>query len=263
MSDEVEQASQRQKQFIYDLGVENIPQTLDRVTASRWIEELSRYREMVERKEDVGGNKFRMDLFTDPPGGGAPAPAPEPKAKERPKVATTTARTIPPGETSRALAAEAEETPGLVPASQMATALLITPEVDIHKAEVVWKAFREFREFILKDPACADDIEGSREMNRTGATRLAIPFGLSIEERSIDEKWFDDGDCRFIVRIRVSKGQRFVDGIGSSRLSEIPEKTKKGGAVPLAQREHFAMTRAWTRGAKRALADILGGSEAE
>ncbi|MGI0130641.1 MAG: hypothetical protein ACREEC_10910, partial [Thermoplasmata archaeon] len=152
--------------------------------------------------------------------------------------------------------------PEFVPALVMATALLVRPEVDIEAAKVVWQAYDQLKKFLLADPACYDEIEGSREMNRTGATRLAIPFGLSIEERGVDEKEFEE-DARFIVRIRVSKGGRYVDGIGSSRLSEIPATTKNGKPVPLAQREHFALTRAWTRGAKRALADMLGGTEAE
>ena len=100
-------------------------------------------------------------------------------------------------------------------------------------------------------------------MNRTGATRLAVPFGLSIEERGIEEgrvELADEAawDYRFRVRVRVSKGGRFVDGIGSCRLSEISEK-----AGDLSRREHFALTKAWTRATKRAIADILGGTEAE
>lgn len=182
-----------------------------------------------------------------------------------------------PADTSRALAPETGESPEFVPASEMASALLVTPVVSIEQAKQVWESFKAFKAFILQDEACYDDIEGSREMNRTGATRLAIPFGLSIEERSVDEKTFasDKGksDTRFIVRVRVSKGQRFVDGVGSARLSEIPEFTRekrlKDGRVipvkevPLGQREHFAYTRAFTRADKRAIADLLGGTEAE
>ena len=100
-------------------------------------------------------------------------------------------------------------------------------------------------------------------MNRTGATRLAVPFGLSIEEREVAEgpvRLDDSGDMdyRFRVKVRVSKGARFVDGIGSCRLSEIAEK-----AGDLSRREHFAMTKAWTRATKRAIADLLGGTEAD
>jgi hypothetical protein len=45
---------------------------------------------------------------------------------------------------------------------------------------------------------------------------------------------------------------------GSCRLSEINEK-----AGNLFRREHYALTKAWTRATKRAIADILGGTEAE
>jgi hypothetical protein len=142
-------------------------------------------------------------------------------------------------------------------------ALVVSPIIGIEQAKRIWNTFLEFRDAILRDPACYDQIEGSREMNRTGATRLAVPFGLSIEERGIEEgrvELADDAtwDYRFRVRVRVCKGARFVDGIGSCRLSEISEK-----AGDLSRREHFALTKAWTRATKRAIADILGGTEAE
>ncbi len=141
--------------------------------------------------------------------------------------------------------------------------LVVSPVIGLEDAKRIWNTFLEFRDTILRDPACYDEIEGVREMNRTGATRLAVPFGLSIENRGIDEgrvELADEGtwDYRFRVRVRVSKGGRFVDGIGSCRLSEISEK-----AGNLSRREHFALTKAWTRAAKRAIADILGGNEAE
>lgn len=142
-------------------------------------------------------------------------------------------------------------------------ALVVRPEIGIGEAKTVWNSFLELRDVILSDPACFDEIEGHREMNRTGATRLALPFGLSIEDRGVEEgrvELADSGefDYRYRVRVRVSKGARFVDGIGSYRLSEISEK-----AGDLSRREHFALTKAWTRAAKRAIADILGGTEAD
>lgn len=143
------------------------------------------------------------------------------------------------------------------------TDLVVSPVIGLDQAKRIWNTFLEFRDAILRDPACYDQIEGSREMNRTGATRLAVPFGLSIEERGIEEgrvELADEAtwDYRFRVRVRVSKGARFVDGIGSCRLSEISEK-----AGDLSRREHFALTKAWTRATKRAIADILGGTDAE
>ncbi|HZY69984.1 MAG TPA: hypothetical protein VFF67_03275 [Thermoplasmata archaeon] len=140
--------------------------------------------------------------------------------------------------------------------------LVVAPVVSLERGKQLWAAQQEFKRFILADPACADDIDGSRELNRTGATRLAIAFGLSIEERAIEEGRVEladvnDFDWRYRVRVRVSKGNRFVDGIGSCRISEIP------GTMDPSKREHFALTRAWTRGTKRAIADMLGGTEAE
>ena len=154
---------------------------------------------------------------------------------------------------------EAEETTALATTAD----LIVAPVIGIDQAKRIWNTFLEFRDAILRDPACYDQIEGAREMNRTGATRLAVPFGLSIEERGIEEgrvELADEAtwDYRFRVRVRVSKGARFVDGIGSCRLSEISEK-----AGDFSRREHFALTKAWTRATKRAIADILGGTEAE
>ena len=141
--------------------------------------------------------------------------------------------------------------------------LVIRSEIGIDEAKAVWNAFLELRDTILSDPTCYDEIDGHKEMNRTGATRLALPFGLCIEDRGVEEarvELADSGefDYRYRVRVRASKGARFVDGIGSCRLSEISEK-----AGDLSRREHFAMTKAWTRAAKRAIADILGGTEAD
>jgi hypothetical protein len=146
--------------------------------------------------------------------------------------------------------------------------LVVRPELELDKARDLWNQFDSFRNSILAHPSCADDIGGTREMNRTGATRLALVFGLSIEERDVagERVQLDDSgnfDYRFIVRLRVGKGGRWVDGIGSCRISEIEEKTKRGDIVPLSQREHFALTKAWTRASKRAIADLLGGTEAD
>jgi hypothetical protein len=164
-------------------------------------------------------------------------------------------------------------------AAPPASSLVVRPELSIQQSVEVWNAYLRFRDAILNDPQCFDVIEGSKEMNRTGATRLAVPFGLSIEEREFEEGGVQDAatnewDYRFRVRVRVSKGARFVDGIGSCRLSEIPARSKDRGEpgtpdfrpgkeVPIGQREHFAMAKAWTRAAKRAIADILGGTEAD
>lgn len=145
----------------------------------------------------------------------------------------------------------------------VAGALLVRSEASIEESKQIWNSFLELRDLILSDPACYDEIDGHKEMNRTGAMRLALPFGLSITEVGIEEGRVEladsgDFDYRYRVRIRVSKGARFVDGIGSCRLSEISEK-----AGDLSRREHFALTKAWTRATKRAIADMLGGTESD
>lgn len=160
------------------------------------------------------------------------------------------------GGQSLALAPTANEAPLASPS------LVVSAEINLEQARKLWNNYLEFRDTILSDKACYDEIDGHKEMNRTGATRLAVPFGLSIEERAIEEgpvQDLSDGtyDYRFRVRVRVSKGARFADGIGSCRISEIPGKLDAG------KKEHFALSKAWTRATKRAIADILGGTEAD
>lgn len=146
-------------------------------------------------------------------------------------------------------------------------ALVVAPELSLDQAKRVWVEFLDLRDVILGDPNCVDDIEGARVMNRTGATRLGLAFGLSIRQVAMNEGRVQvgeaDWDYRYIVTVEVSKGTRKVEGIGSCRLSEISASTHKGKPVPEGQREHFALTRAWTRAAKRAIADILGGTDAD
>ncbi len=138
--------------------------------------------------------------------------------------------------------------------------LVVRAEVGIEDAKRIWNAFLELRDLILGDPSCYDEIDGHKEINRQGATRLALPFSLSIEDRGLEEGRVEiadsDGwDYRYRAHVRVSKGSRFVDGIGSCRLSEISEK-----AGDLSRREHFAMTKAVTRAMKRGVSDMLGGT---
>lgn len=137
---------------------------------------------------------------------------------------------------------------------------LVQAEVDAEGAKKIWQSALNLIHAVVQDEGAYDTIGDKREINRTGASRLALAFGLSIEERSIDEQIprDDKTDVRYRVRVRVGKGSRFVDGIGSCRLSEIE---KSVGDV--SRREHFALTRAWTRATKRAIADILGGNEAD
>jgi hypothetical protein len=239
-------ASATQLRYIRDLGASEIPEGITRKQASAWITALKSAALKPPHDRDPA-------LLTGPPGWT--------------DVQATTA--------SKALAPGAHESPEFISGTAAISPFLVRPEVGIEEAKKVWEAFKEFKTYLLSDKECYDEIEGSKEMNRTGATRLAIPFGLSIEERSIEETQFSgEKDARFIVRVRVSKGARFVDAIGTARLSEIPEKTKEKGRpgeqnyrppkdVTLGQREHFAYTRAWTRAAKRGIADLLGGTEAE
>ena len=108
-----------------------------------------------------------------------------------------------------------------------ASDLLVQPEVGIEQAKKLWDTYKAFREYILKDDACADVMPGGgREMNRTGATRLAMPFGLSVQQIRSEEtaglalpstipeddrKYFPpEGDVRYKKLVDVSKGRRHV-----------------------------------------------------
>lgn len=84
--------------------------------------------------------------------------------------------------------------------------MVVSPVIGLEQAKRIWNTFLEFRDAVLRDPACYDQIDGAREMNRTGATRLAVPFGLSIEERGIEEgrvELADDPTWDYRFRVRV------------------------------------------------------------
>jgi len=68
-----EPATNKQRQFISDLGAQTIPDDLTRTEASTWIEELRRYTETSQRGT-IQKERIRTDLFQGPPGRG-PRPA--------------------------------------------------------------------------------------------------------------------------------------------------------------------------------------------
>lgn len=269
-------ATKAQQQYIYDMtGRTDLPSDLTKSAAGVWIEELLRAKrtggEVPSNLMTAPGEKpaqqpisqsARADseAGTRKGPGGLPSTAVGNDARSISLSSSDATRADTP--VQRAIAPASNEPPEFVTADRFATALLIRPEIGIEQMSRIYEQYKAFRSFILSDPNCYDEIEGSKEMNRTGSTRLSVAFGLNIEERSLDEKPFED-DVRFISRVRVSKGSRYVDGLGTSRLSEIPEKTKKGTPVPIGQREHFAATRAVTRATKRGIADLLGGTETE
>ena len=49
------------------------------------------------------------------------------------------------------------------------TDLVVSPVIGLEQAKRIWNTFLEFHDTILRDPACYDKIEGSRELNRPGA----------------------------------------------------------------------------------------------
>lgn len=165
---------------------------------------------------------------------------------------------------------------GLAPVAQVVPAEALRIEI-ISDPKSLWKQWDDFaslKNAILQDPACFDVIEGTKEMNRTGATRLGTAFGLTLEIVNVVQQPLEEGDVRFQVRARAGRGSRYADGVGTARLSEIPkivaERGKPGDPnyrpardVPIGQREHFALARAETRGKKRAISDLLGGTEAD
>ena len=48
----------------------------------------------------------------------------------------------------------------------IAASLVVRPELSIEEAAKVWNAFLELRDTILSDPACYDEIDGKKDMNR-------------------------------------------------------------------------------------------------
>ena len=239
-----EPASPAQRGFLATHGVDsnaaNDP-ALTKGQASDWITGIIE----AEKKGGAPAKAAPPVAQRTPPTPPTPSPAPEPEFVTGDKLQRSPA-------VSTELAVEEDEI-------RTVAGTLVLPEIGIDRAKGLWNRYLEFREVILSDPACYDEIDGKKDMNRTGATRLALPFGLSIEERSIEEgrvELADTGtyDYRYRVRVRVSKGSRFVDGIGSCRMSEISPK-----AGDASRREHFALTKAWTRATKRAISDMLGG----
>ena len=63
--------------------------------------------------------------------------------------------------------------------------LVVSPVIGLDQAKRSGNTCLLFRDAILRDPACCDEIDGTREMNRTGASRLAVPLGLSMVYRGI------------------------------------------------------------------------------
>lgn len=88
-------------------------------------------------------------------------------------------------ETALELAKRRAAGPPVVPV--VAQDLVVASEIPLDKAIELWTAADKIRLSILSNPACYDEIDGKKELNRTGLTRLAVPFGLSIEARSFDE----------------------------------------------------------------------------
>lgn len=137
---------------------------------------------------------------------------------------------------------------------------VVRPEIALEEARNMWDEYLRFKSVILADNNCADVIQGVRQLNRTGATRLATVFGISLEILGTHEAEIEH-DRRWVFRVRASKGSRYADGVGSCRISEIAAKMGKG--VEVGQLEHFALATASTRAMKRAIADLLGGTEAD
>ena len=116
------------------------------------------------------------------------------------------------------------------PAIATTTDLVISPVIGLDQAKRIWNTFLQFRDAILRDPACYDQIEGAREMNRTGATRLAVPFGLSIEERGIEEgrvELADEGDVGLPVP-RASPSKQGWSIRGRCRLLSAVRDQREG-----------------------------------
>lgn len=253
-------ASDAQRRLLIEYGVDPPAANDPRVTkrqAKEWLDGFKERRTAKATPQSPPEEPQMAPDFVTADKLGKPAEAPKPAAQEAELVVPDSAH--PP------------------------SLFLVEPEINIQDSIRLWQAFDQFRAAILDNESCYDVIEGSKEMNRTGAMRLAMPFGLSIQQIDYEEGRVEVDepapgeppyDYRYRVRIRVGKGQRWVEGIVSCRLSEISATTREKGKpgdkdyrpgkpVPMGQREHFASTKAWTRASKRAIADLLGGTEAD
>ncbi len=234
-------ATKSQRWFLVELGAD--PNAAERAMtyelADEWIREL---------RIAVRSGHVPDELRTAPPGGW-PSESDDGKgsgqAEEESKVATKVDQ------------ADAE-VPSFERADRVAASLLVRPEVPIDQMVRVYNAYREFHRYVMSDPDCYDVIDGAKAMNRNGAVRLGVAFGLDIEILSSDSRDVGNDDALFVVRARAGKGARHVDAVGTSRLSEVSTKVKELGA-----REHQARARAETRAVKRAIYGLLGGSFGE
>lgn len=129
----------------------------------------------------------------------------------------------------------------------------VVPEMDIVEAKRLWDKFQEFKTAII-EAGDFDKIGDKKDLNRSGWMKLAAAFAVSVEQLE-EQHDVVEGDPYWQFRVRASKGMRFADGVGIASLSETNDKDVLG------KRMHNAMTKAYTRAAKRAIADLLGGAE--
>src|SRR5438552_5173217 len=129
----------------------------------------------------------------------------------------------------------------------------VSPVMDIAAAKKLWDQFQEFKSAII-EAGDFDKIGDKKDLNRSGWMKLAAAFAVSVEQL---EEMHDivDGEPYWQFRVRASKGARYADGVGIASLSET------NTTDPLGKRMHNAITKAYTRAAKRAIADLLGGAE--
>lgn len=127
--------------------------------------------------------------------------------------------------------------------------------VDLEGAKKLWKQFQQFKSAIIEE-GDFDKIGDKKDLNRTGWHKLGAAFGISVTKLE-ELRDTADGVPFFQFTVRASKGPRHEDGVGSAGLDETSEKETMG------KRMHLAMTKAYTRAAKRAISDLLGGADVE
>lgn len=145
------------------------------------------------------------------------------------------------------------DSPRPAPSAALAVPTDIEPVMDIEAAKKLWDQFQSFKTAII-EAGDYDTIGEKKDLNRSGWMKLAAAFAVSVEklEESHDVV---DGDPYWQFRVRASRGVRYADGVGIASLSETNDKDVLG------KRMHNAITKAYTRAAKRAIADLLGGAD--
>ncbi|MFQ6033382.1 MAG: hypothetical protein ACE5KR_00795 [Candidatus Bipolaricaulia bacterium] len=130
-------------------------------------------------------------------------------------------------------------------------------ELDLEKAQEVWREFESFKEKLLDDRD-RYEVKGKRWLNRQGCAKLATVFSLSEPEQpQVITVPLNDKHVGFITITAVeTPGRRRAFGVGGCTTHEILTKDQRNRRA-----FHDAVAVSHTRAKERAIADLVGGGE--